>query len=52
MRNWQVVRLQSKLLSPAAEAFRTYIIEHGEEHLQANDEPLLASMRRPAIHSG
>ena len=45
MRNWQVVRLQSKLLSPAAEAFRTYIIEHGEEHLQANDEPLLATLQ-------
>jgi LysR family transcriptional regulator, low CO2-responsive transcriptional regulator len=44
MRNWQVVRLQSKLLSPAAEAFRGYIIEQGEEHLRANDEPLLASM--------
>jgi DNA-binding transcriptional LysR family regulator len=52
MRNWQVVRLQSKLLSPAAEAFRTYIIEHGEEHLRANDEPLLATLRNTMRTTG
>ena len=44
MRTWNVVRLQSKVLSPAAEAFRYFIIEHGEAHLLAHDEPLL----RPA----
>ena len=29
MRTWHVVRLQSKLLSPTAEAFRYFMIEHG-----------------------
>jgi LysR family transcriptional regulator, low CO2-responsive transcriptional regulator len=41
MRTWNVVHLQSKLLSPAAEAFRYFIIERGEAHLLAHDEPLL-----------
>jgi DNA-binding transcriptional LysR family regulator len=44
MRTWNVVTLQSKLLSPAAEAFREFIIEHGEAHLEANDAPLLAPL--------
>ena len=44
MRTWNIVRLQSKLLSPAAEAFRYFIIECGEAHLLAHDAPLL----RPA----
>jgi DNA-binding transcriptional LysR family regulator len=46
MRMWNVVHLQSKLLSPAAEAFRYFIIERGEAHLMANDAPLL--QRAPA----
>jgi DNA-binding transcriptional LysR family regulator len=41
MRMWNVVHLQSKLLSPAAEAFRYFIIERGEAHLLAHDAPLL-----------
>mgnify|MGYP003515828808 FL=1 len=41
MRMWNVVHLQAKLLSPAAEAFRYFIIERGEAHLLAHDEPLL-----------
>ncbi|MDP1691543.1 MAG: LysR family transcriptional regulator [Burkholderiaceae bacterium] len=41
MRMWNVVHLQSKLLSPAAEAFRYFIIERGEAHLMAHDAPLL-----------
>jgi DNA-binding transcriptional LysR family regulator len=41
MRMWNVVHLQSKLLSPAAEAFRYFIIECGEAHLLAHDAPLL-----------
>ena len=41
MRMWNIVRLQSKLLSPSAEAFRYFIIERGEAHLLAHDEPLL-----------
>jgi DNA-binding transcriptional LysR family regulator len=46
MRTWNIVHLQSKLLSPAAEAFRYFIIEHGEAHLMAHDAPLLAAMKR------
>jgi hypothetical protein len=44
MRTWNVVTLQSKQLSPAAEAFRDYIVGHGEAHLEANDAPLLAPL--------
>jgi DNA-binding transcriptional LysR family regulator len=36
VRRWQVVHLRSKLLSPAAEALRYHVLEHGE--------PLLARM--------
>ena len=43
MRTWNIVRLQSKLLSPAAEAFRYFIIERGEAHLQEHDRALLAA---------
>jgi DNA-binding transcriptional LysR family regulator len=45
MRMWHVVHLQSKLLSPAAEAFRYFIIERGEAHLQAHDTPLLQGLQ-------
>ena len=51
MRTWNIVRLQSKLLSPSAEAFRYFIIERGEAHLLAHDEPLLqrsAPVKHPA----
>lgn len=41
MRMWNVVCLQSKLLSPAADAFRRFILEHGESHLLAGDTPLI-----------
>lgn len=41
MRSWFVVRMQSRQLSPAAEAFRYFVIEQGETYLQAHDAPLL-----------
>lgn len=41
MRTWNLVRLQSKLLSPAAEAFRYFVLEHAENLLQAHDQALL-----------
>jgi LysR family transcriptional regulator, low CO2-responsive transcriptional regulator len=41
MRMWNIVHLRSRLLSPAAEAFRYFVIEHGEAHLLAHDTPLL-----------
>ena len=46
MRVWNVVRLHSKVLSPAAEAFRYFMLEHGEAHLLAHDTPLLGPARK------
>jgi hypothetical protein len=43
IRMWNVVHLQSRVLSPAAEAFRYFILEHGENHLAAHDRPWLPS---------
>ena len=45
MRSWNVVHLPSRVLSPAAEAFRYFIIEHGEAHLAAHDDGLLLPPR-------
>ena len=33
VRAWNVVHTQSKLLSPAAEAFRYFVLERGESYL-------------------
>lgn len=44
MRTWNVVHLQSRTLSPPAEAFRYFLIENGEAHLRANDAPLLGAL--------
>jgi LysR family transcriptional regulator, low CO2-responsive transcriptional regulator len=41
MRMWNVVHLQAKILSPSAQAFRYFLLEHGEAHLLAHDAPLL-----------
>ena len=38
---WTLVRQQSNVLSPAAEAFRYFMIEHGEAYMLAHDSPLL-----------
>jgi len=35
IRRWAVVHVAGKYLSPAAEAFRYYVLEHGEAHLSA-----------------
>lgn len=35
IRRWSIVHLAGKYLSPAAEAFRYYVLEHGEAHLAA-----------------
>jgi DNA-binding transcriptional LysR family regulator len=45
MRMWNIVHLSSKLLSPAAEAFRYFMLEQGEAHLLAHDTPLLGPSR-------
>ncbi len=44
VRTWNMVHMQSKLLSPAAEALRYFILEHGETHLAEHDRPLLAAL--------
>ncbi|MBT9494820.1 MAG: LysR family transcriptional regulator [Paucibacter sp.] len=41
MRTWNLVRMQSKLLSPAAEAFRYFMLENAEPHLLKHDKDLL-----------
>jgi DNA-binding transcriptional LysR family regulator len=47
MRTWHVVHLAEKVLSPAAEAFRYYLIEQGSDFLQAHDTPLLGPQPQP-----
>ena len=49
MRTWNLVHLLSKVLSPAAEAFRYYIIEEAESYLRGHDAPLL---RKAAADGG
>jgi DNA-binding transcriptional LysR family regulator len=41
MRTWNIVHQLSKTLSPAAEAFRYFVLERAEAMLQAHDTPLL-----------
>ena len=48
MRSWHVVHLGSKVLSPAAEAFRYFVIEQGQAFLRAHDEPLLGTTGKAA----
>lgn len=45
MRTWYAVHLQSKVQSPAAEAFRAFLLEHGEVYLESHDRVLLARQR-------
>ncbi len=41
MRSWFVARLSARQLAPAAEAFRYFMLEHGEAWLAAHDAALL-----------
>lgn len=41
LRSWNVVRLASRMLSPAADALRHFIIETGEERLAAFNKEML-----------
>ncbi|WP_374563061.1 LysR substrate-binding domain-containing protein [Ideonella sp.] len=56
LRTWNVVHLPSKVLSPAAEAFRYFMLERGEAFLSAHDAPLFkargASTTAGAIANG
>jgi DNA-binding transcriptional LysR family regulator len=45
MRTWNVVRPQSKVLSPGAEAFRYFILEEGEPYLVRHDTELLSGRK-------
>lgn len=47
MRTWNVVHMMSRVLSPAAEAFRYFVIEHGETWLAAHDRPWIEQGRAP-----
>lgn len=47
MRAWNVVHLGSKVLSPAAEAFRYFMLEHGENYLLAHDRALIGPQAAP-----
>ncbi len=46
MRTWNLVRMQSKLLSPAAEAFRYFMLENAETHLLKHDKGLLEPLHK------
>jgi DNA-binding transcriptional LysR family regulator len=48
MRMWNVVRLPSRVLSPAAEAFRYFILEEGETYLAEHDRPWMQGLSAPA----
>lgn len=41
LRTWNLVHLLSKVLSPAAESFRYYVLEEAEPMLREHDAPLL-----------
>lgn len=41
MHTWNIVHLMAKVLSPAAEAFRYFVLEHGENMLALQDQELL-----------
>lgn len=43
VRSWNVVHLSGRTLSPAAEALRYFVLEHGEAMLAAHDAPLMAA---------
>jgi hypothetical protein len=42
VRAWNIVHKRSKMLSPAAEAFRYHMLEHGEAHLAKQFGGLMA----------
>ena len=43
VRTWNIVQIQSKMLSPAAEALRYFILQHGETYLAEHDRPWMSS---------
>lgn len=49
VRAWNIVHMLSKVLSPAAEALRYFILEHGETHLAEHDRPWMTEV--PSVKS-
>ena len=47
MRTWNVVHLAGRTLSPAAEALRYFVLEHGEAQLAEHDRTLLGPQTKP-----
>ncbi len=43
VRTWNIVHLRSRVLSPAAEAFRYFMLEHAEAHLAQQDRAAMPS---------
>lgn len=52
VRTWNIVHLQSRLLSPAAEAFRYFVIERGEACLNGPLAPAGVSLSEKATPCG
>jgi DNA-binding transcriptional LysR family regulator len=48
VRTWNIVHMQSKMLSPAAEALRYFILEHGEAYLAEHDRPWMKGLGESA----
>jgi DNA-binding transcriptional LysR family regulator len=48
MRTWNLVHLTSKLLSPAAEAFRYHMLEEAETYLREQDAQVLGALASTA----
>ena len=52
VRTWNIVHMQSKMLSPAAEALRYFILEHGEAYLAEHDRPWMKALQLSASTTG
>jgi LysR family transcriptional regulator, low CO2-responsive transcriptional regulator len=52
VRTWNIVHMQSKMLSPAAEALRYFILEHGEAYLAEHDRPWMQALQLSASATG
>jgi len=51
MRTWNIVRMKSKILSPAAQALRYFILEHGEAYLVDLVRQWLPAAEAPPVHT-
>ncbi|MFM2067652.1 MAG: hypothetical protein RLZZ584_2561 [Pseudomonadota bacterium] len=51
VRAWNVVHLQSRVLSPSAEAFRYFLLEAGEPYLAEQDRPWVTPRTAVSVQS-